>query len=53
VSGKPDDQSRGTTAPQSPASSRGGSFEAGQDLGISNRSSAMARPDFGPKQGNR
>ena len=53
VSGKPDDQSRGTTAPQSPASSRGQSFEAGQDLGASNRSPGMARPDFGPRQGNR
>jgi hypothetical protein len=53
VSGKPDDQSRGTTTPQSPATSRGGSFEAGQDLGVSNRSPGMARPDFGPRQGNR
>jgi hypothetical protein len=53
VSDKPDDQSRGTTTPQSPASSRGGSFEAGQNLGVSNGSPGMARPDFGPRQGNR
>jgi hypothetical protein len=53
VSGKPDDQSRGTTAPQSPASSRGQSFEAGQGGGASDRSPGMARPDIGPRQGNR
>jgi hypothetical protein len=53
VSDKPDDRSRGTVAPQSPASSRGQSFEAGQDLGASNGSPGMARPDFGPRQGNR
>jgi hypothetical protein len=53
VSGKPDDQSRATTAPQGPASSRGQSSEAGQDLGVSNRSPGMARPDLGSRQGNR
>jgi hypothetical protein len=53
VSGKPDDQSRGSTAPQSPASSRGGSFEAGQNPGASHGSPGTARPDFGPRQGNR
>jgi hypothetical protein len=53
VSGKPDDQSRGTTAPQGPASGRGPSFEAGQDRGASNRSASTARPDIGPRQGNR
>jgi hypothetical protein len=53
VSGKPDDQSRGTTVPQSPARSRGQSFEAGQDGGASNRNASTARPDFGPGQGNR
>jgi len=53
VSGKPDDQSPGTTAPRGPATSRGQSSEAGQDLGVSNRSPGMARPDFGPRQGNR
>jgi hypothetical protein len=53
VSDKPDDRSRGTMAPQSPASSRGGSFEAGQDLAVNNRTPGMARPDFGPRQGNR
>jgi hypothetical protein len=52
VSGKPNDQSRGTTAAQSPASSRGGSFEAGQGVG-SNRSPATARPDFEPRQGSK
>jgi hypothetical protein len=53
VSGKGDDQSRGTTAPQSPAGSRGQSFEPGQDAGAGSRSPGMARPDFGPRQGNR
>ena len=53
VSGKPDDQSRGTTAPQSPASSRGQSFEAGKDWSANDRTPGMARPDAGPRQGNR
>jgi hypothetical protein len=53
VSGKPEDQNRGTAAPQSPATSRGQSFEAGQDWSASNRSPSMARPDIGPRQGNR
>jgi hypothetical protein len=53
VSDKPDDRSRGTMAPQSPASSRGQSFEAGQDLGARNGSPGMVRSDFGPRQGNR
>ena len=53
VSGKPDDQGRGTTAPQSPAGSRGQSFEAGQDWSTSSRSPSMTRPDTGPRQGNR
>jgi hypothetical protein len=53
VSGKPDEQGRGTTAPQGPASSRDQSSEAGQDLGVSNRSPGMARPDLGSRQGNR
>ena len=52
VSGKPDDRSRGM-APQSPAGSRGQSFDAGQDWGANNRSPGMARPDVGPRQGNR
>ena len=53
VSGKPDDQTRGTTAPQSPASSRGQSFEAGQDWSASNQGPSTARPDIWPRQGNR
>jgi len=53
VSGKGDDQSRGTTAPQSPASSRGQSFEPGQDWSAGNRSTSTARPDIGPGQGKR
>jgi hypothetical protein len=53
VSGKPDDQSRGTTAAQNPASSRGQSFEAGQDRNASNRSPGAARPDIATRQGNR
>jgi vacuolar-type H+-ATPase subunit H len=53
VSGKPEDQTRGTTALQSPAISRGQSFEAGQDWSASNPSPSMARPDIGPRQGNR
>jgi hypothetical protein len=53
VSGKPENQSRSTAAPQSPATSRGQSFEAGQDWSASNRSPSMARPDIGPRQGNR
>jgi hypothetical protein len=53
VSGKPDDQSRGPTTPQSPASRRGQSFEAGQGAGADNRSPNMPRPDFGTRQGNR
>jgi hypothetical protein len=52
VSGKPDDQSHGATAPQRPAS-RSQSFEAGQDWGAGNRSPGMARPDIGPRQGSR
>ena len=52
VSGKPENQSRGTAAPQSPATSRGQSFEAGQDRSASNRSPSMGRPDIGPRQGN-
>jgi hypothetical protein len=53
VSGKPDDQSRGTMAAQSPASSRGQSFDAGQDRGANNRSPSIAQPDIGPREGNR
>ena len=53
VSGKPEDQNRGSAARQSPATSRGQSFEAGQDWSASNRSPSMARPDIGPRQGNR
>ena len=53
VSGKPDDPSRGTMTPQSPAASRGQSYEAGQDRSAGNRSPGMARPDFGPRHGNR
>jgi hypothetical protein len=53
VSGKPDDQSRGTTAPQSPASSRGQSFEAGKDWSANDRTPGVARSDTGPRQGNR
>ena len=53
VSGKPDDQSRGTTAPQSPASSRGQSFEAGKDWSANDRTPGVARSDAGPRQGNR
>jgi hypothetical protein len=52
VSGKPDDQGRGSKGAQSPTSSRGQSFEARQDVGT-NRSPGMARPDVGPRQGNR
>jgi hypothetical protein len=53
VSGKPDDQGRGTMAAQSPASRRGQSFDAGQDRGANNRSPSMAQPDIGPREGNR
>jgi hypothetical protein len=53
VSGKPDDQSRGTAAPQSSGSSGGQSFEAGREGGASHVGTSMARPDFGPRQGNR
>ena len=53
VSGKPEDQSRSTSTPQSPASGRGQSFEAGKDLSANDRPPGMARPDFGPRQGNR
>jgi hypothetical protein len=54
VSGKTQDQGRGSTASQSPAGSGDQSFEAGQDWGASNRSlGGMARPDIGPRQGNR
>ena len=53
VSGKSDDQSRGSAAPQSSAGSRGESFEAEQGGDVSHRGTSMARPDFGPRQGNR
>jgi hypothetical protein len=53
VSGKLDDQSRGTPAPQSAASSRGQSFEAGKDWSANDGTPGMARPDIGPRQGNR
>jgi hypothetical protein len=53
VSGKPDDQGRGTTEQQSSPRSPGQSFEAGKDRGAHNRSPGMARPDTGPRQGNR
>ena len=53
VSGKPDDQSRGTTTPQGPVGGRGQSFEAGKDLSANDRPPSMAQPDFGPRQGNR
>jgi hypothetical protein len=53
VSGKPDDQGRGTTAQQRPASSQGQSFEAGQDWSANDRDPGTARPDIGPRQGNR
>jgi hypothetical protein len=53
VSGKPDDQGRGTTAQQRPASSQGQSFEAGQDWSANDRNPGTARPDIGPRQGNR
>jgi hypothetical protein len=53
VSGKPDDQSRGTTAPQNATSSRGQSFEAGKDWSTDDRTPGMARPDTGPRQSNR
>jgi hypothetical protein len=53
VSGKPDDQSRGTTAPQSAASSRGQSFQAGKDWSGNDPTPGTTRPDVGPRQGNR
>jgi hypothetical protein len=45
VSGKPDDQSRGTTTPEGPASGRGQS--------ANDRPPGMARPDMGSRPGNR
>jgi hypothetical protein len=52
VSGKPDDPARATTtAPQSTGA--GQSFGAGQAGRAANRSSDPARPDMGPRQGNR
>jgi hypothetical protein len=53
VSGKPGDQSRGTTAQQSPARSSGQSFEAGHESGASDRNPGMARADIAPRQGSR
>jgi len=53
VSGKPDEQGRGTTAPQSPASGRGQSFDPGQGTSANTRSPGIARPAIGPRQGNR
>jgi hypothetical protein len=53
VSGKPEDQGRGTMGAQSPASGRGQSFDPGQGGDPNNRSPGMARPDLGPRQGNR
>jgi hypothetical protein len=52
VSGKPDDPARATTtAPQSTGA--GQSFGGGQAGRAANRSSDPARPDMGPRQGNR
>ena len=53
VSGKPDDQGRGTMGQQSSPRSPGQGFEAGKDRSANNRSAGMARPDTGPRQGNR
>jgi hypothetical protein len=53
VSGKADDQGHGSMGAQSPASGRGQSFDPGQGAGVNTRSPGMARPDLGPRQGDR